>query len=125
MDTASPGACDATRELLAAGSLAPVPVLASYLLNDLDAIDGPCAIVFDDYHRIEPLSPVHDLMLRVLEHPPRQFRFVVLARQDPPFDLPSLRAGHRINEVRLQDLRFTAHETGEFLSATADLSVSD
>jgi LuxR family maltose regulon positive regulatory protein len=124
VDTVSPGACDATRELLAAGSLAPVPVLAGYLLNDLDAM-APCAIVLDDYHRIEPLSPVHELMIRMLEHPPAQFRLVVASRQDPSFDLPSLRAAHRINEVRLQDLRFTGHETSEFLSATTDISVSD
>jgi LuxR family maltose regulon positive regulatory protein len=123
--TASPGAFDATRELLQAASLAPVPTLAGYLLNDLDAINAPCGIVLDDYHRIDPASPVHDLMIRMLAHPPAQFRFVVLTRQDPPFELPSLRAGHRINDVRLQDLRFTGHETSEFLSATTDLSVSD
>ncbi len=125
VETVAPGACDATRELLAAGSLAPVPVLAGYLLNDLDAVDEATAIVLDDYHRIEPLSPVHDLLLRMLEHPPRRFRLVVVSRQDPPFDLPGLRAGHRLGEVRLQDLRFTAREMGEFLSAAAGLSVSD
>jgi len=125
VDTVRPGACDATHELLAAGALAPVPVLAGYLLNDLDAVKAVCGIVIDDYHVIDPLSPVHDLMLRMLEHPPAQFRFVVLTRQDPPFDLLSLRAGHRINEVRLQDLRFTGNETNEFLRATAGLSVSD
>jgi len=125
VDTVRPGACDATHELLAAGALAPVPVLAGYLLNDLDAINAVCGIVIDDYHAIDPLSPVHDLMLRMLEHPPSQFRSVVLTRQDPPFDLLSLRAGHRINEVRLQDLRFTENETNEFLRATAGLSVSD
>ena len=123
--TASPGAFDATRSLLQAASLAPVPTLAGYLLNDLDSINAPCGIVLDDYHRIDPASPVHDLMIRMLAHPPAQFRFVVLTRQDPPFDLPSLRAGHRINDVRLQDLRFTGHETSELLSATTDLSVSD
>jgi len=125
VDTVAPGACGATRELLAAGSLAPVPVLAGYLVNDLDAMDAPCSIVLDDYHRIDPLSPVHDLMTRMLEHPPAQFHMVVLTRQDPPFDLPSLRASHRINDLRLRDLRFTGHETSDFLSVSADLSVSD
>jgi LuxR family maltose regulon positive regulatory protein len=124
VDTVLPGACEATRDLLAAGSLAPVPTLATYLLNDLDGMDTPGAIVLDDYHTIDPLSPVQDLMFRMLEHPPRQFRFVVLTRQDPPFELPSLRAGQRINELRMRDLRFTGHETSEFLSVTADRSVS-
>ncbi|MCP3883692.1 MAG: transcriptional regulator, partial [Sulfitobacter sp.] len=125
VDTIAPGACNATRELLQAETAAPEPVLAAHLLNELDAIDAPCAIVLDDYHRIEILSPVHDLVFRILKHPPRQFRFVVLSRQDPPFDLMSLRAGHRIYEVRLLDLQFTEHETREFLSLTTDLSVRD
>ena len=120
-----PGACDATRELLQAASPLPIPVLASYLLNDLDAMDTRCAIVLDDYHRIEPLSPVQELMRRMLAHPPRKFRFIILTRHDPPFDLPSLRAGHCINDVRLQDLRFTATEMGEFLNATQNISISD
>ena len=42
-----------------------------------------------------------------------------------PFDLARLRVSQRINEVRVQDLRFTEPETGEFLSATIDLPVSD
>jgi LuxR family maltose regulon positive regulatory protein len=125
VDTVSPGTCDTTGELVAASPMCQVPVLASYLLNDLHTIGAPSAIVLDDYHKIDPLSPVQDLMLRMLEHPPQQFRFVVLTRQDPPFDLPSLRARHRINEVRLQDLRFTTPEMGEFLAATADLPVSE
>ncbi len=125
VDTVSPGACDATRELLDAGSLAPVPVLAGYLLNDLDAMEARCCMVLDDYHRIDTLSPVHDVMREILEHPPAQFNFVVTTRQDPPFDLPSLRAGHRVRELRLRDLRFTSQESREFLRATADVSVSD
>jgi LuxR family maltose regulon positive regulatory protein len=125
VDTATPGALEATRELLDAVSPLPIEVLASYLLNDLDAIDVPGAIVLDDYHSIGPMSPVHDLMGRMLEHPPRQFRFVVLTRRDPPFDLASLRAGHCIYEVRLQDLRFEALEIGEFLTAVVDLPISD
>ncbi|MCP3880227.1 MAG: transcriptional regulator, partial [Sulfitobacter sp.] len=125
VDTIAPGACNATRELLQAESVAPESVLAAYLLNELDAIDTMSAIVLDDYHRIETLSPVQDLMLRMLEHPPRRLRFIVLTRQDPPFDLSSLRAAHCIREVRLQDLRFTAQETRKFLSVSTGLSAPD
>ena len=120
-----PGACSATREFLQAASAPLVPVLASYLLNDLDAMDTPCAIVLDDYHRIEPLSPVQELMRRMLAHPPSRFRFIILTRHDPPLDLPNLRAGHCICDVRSQDLRFTATEIGEFWNLILDLSISD
>lgn len=125
VNTVVPRACVTTRELQEAASAPPISVLASYLLNDLDAIDTPCAIVLDDYHLIEPLSPVQELMHCILAHPPRQFRFIVITRHDPPLDLPSLRAGHRVNDVRLQDLRFSTTEVGEFFNITQDHSISD
>mgnify|MGYP001556971519 FL=1 len=125
LDDVAPGACKATQELLEAASPLPVPVLANYLLNDLDAMDTPCTLVLDDYHRIEALCPVQELMRRMLAHPPRKFRFIILTRHDPPLDLPSLRARHSVNDVRLQDLRFTANEIAEFLNAKQDFSISD
>ena len=125
LDDVAPGACKATQELLEAASPLPVPVLANYLLNDLDAMDTPCTLVLDDYHRIEALCPVQELMRRMLVHPPRQFHFIIITRHDPPLDLPSLRARHSVNDVRLQDLRFTANEIAEFLNAKQDFSISD
>ena len=125
LDDVLPDACKATQELLEAASLLPVPVVANYLLNDLDAMDTPCTMVLDDYHRIEALSPVQELMRRMLAHPPRKFHFIMLTRHDPPLDLPNLRARHSINDVRLQDLCFTANEIAEFLNVKQDLSISD
>jgi len=125
VDDVVPDACKATQELLEAASPLPVPVVANYLLNDLDAMDTPCTIVLDDYYRIDALSPVQELMRRMLAHPPRKFHFIIITRHDPPLDLPSLRAGHSINDVRLQDLRFTADEIAEFLNVKQDFSISD
>ena len=125
VDSVSPDACKSTGELVTAARAFHAPVLANYLLNDLDAIGAPFAIVLDDYHRIGQLSPVHDLLQQMLEHPPRQCRFVVVTRQDPPIDLPSLRAGHQILDVRLRDLRFTAAEIRDFLSSTTEVPLSD
>ena len=51
LDDVVPDACKATRELLEAAPALPVPVVANYLLNDLDAMDTPCTMVLDDYHR--------------------------------------------------------------------------
>jgi len=118
-------ACKATRGLLEAASPLPVPIVANYLLNDLDAMDTSCTVVLDDYYRIEALSPVQELMSRMLVHPPRQFHFIIMTRHDPSLDLPSLRARHSINDVRLQDLRFTANEIAEFLNAKQDFPISD
>ncbi|WP_455222785.1 LuxR C-terminal-related transcriptional regulator [Kaarinaea lacus] len=125
IDGVVPNACKASRDLLEAVSPLPVQVVANYLLNDLDAMDTLFTMVLDDYHRIEALSPVQELMRCMLVHPPRKFHFIILTRHDPPLDLASLRAGHSINDVRLQDLRFTATEIGEFLNVKQDFSIND
>lgn len=125
LDDVLPDACCATRELLEAASPLPIPVVANHLLNDLDTMNTPCTMVLDDYHTIEALSPVQELMGRMLAYPPRKFHFIVLTRHDPPLDLPSLRAAHSINDVRLQDLRFTATETSEFLNVKQGFSIND
>ena len=119
------GACKSTRELLKATSPLPVPVVANYLLNDLDAMGTPCTMVLDDYDRIEALSPVQELMRRMLAYPPRKFQLIMLTRHDPPLGLSSLRAAHRVNDVRLHDLRLTTTETGEFLNVRQDFTISD
>ena len=101
---------------------APVPsapelpstaVLAGHLLNELDALPGPWAIALDDYHRIDRASLVHELLGRLLEHPPRRVSLVLITRRDPPLPCASLRANGRLVEMRLHDLRFTAPETAE------------
>ncbi|MGB5379503.1 MAG: LuxR C-terminal-related transcriptional regulator, partial [Acidimicrobiia bacterium] len=89
------------------------------------ALGQPLAIVLDDYHRIQISSPVHDVMGRLLEHPSASVRLVLVTRRDPPLPFMSLLAGNQVAEVRLEDLRFTGRETAEFLSATAELAVSD
>ena len=125
--TVAEGACRATEELLQATELPPPSVLAGHLLNDFEALGQPLAIVLDDYHRIQISSPVHDLIGRLLEHPPSSVRLVLVTRRDPPLPFMSLLAGNQVAEVRLEDLRFTGGETAEFLSATAEaeLAISD
>jgi len=125
IDDVVPDACKASREILQAASPLSVPIVANYLLNDLDTMGAMCVLVLDDYHLIKTLSPVQELMRRMLAHPPRQFHFVILTRHDPPLDLASLRAADCINDVRLQDLRFTSTEIADFFNVKLDFSISD
>ncbi|MGB5342745.1 MAG: hypothetical protein WBO69_04030, partial [Thermoanaerobaculia bacterium] len=71
----------------------------------------------DDYHRIAPSSEIHELLRLLLEHPPQPLHLVLVTRRDPPLAMASMRASRQVDEVRLQDLRFTVTETAEFLSA--------
>ena len=123
--TVAAGACRVTEDVLRAPELPPASVLAGYLLNELEAIDQPLVIALDDYHRIASSSPVQDLIDRLLEHPPRSLRLVLITRRDPPLNLVSLLAGNQITEVRLEDLKFSSPETTEFLTSTAGLAISE
>ena len=120
-----PESCRETATLLHAANLPPVPVLARSLANELDVLDTPFVLVLDDYHRIAPSSTVHELFTQLLEHPPHPLRLVLTTRHDPPLGLSALRAGNRLRELRLQDLRFTESETAELLAMTAKIAVSE
>ncbi len=123
--TVEPTACTETEELLTAPVLPPVHVLADCLTNELDDMEPTLVLVLDDYERIAASSSVHELLGRVLEHPPHPLRFVLLTRRDPPLPLVGLRARNLVTEVTLDDLRFAKAEAASFLLAITGLATSD
>ena len=123
IQTSFPDACAQTEAMVMSPNPAPIPILGASLLNDLDAIDEEFVLVLDDYHRIESSSAVHDLMSFVLDHPPRSLCIVMATRRDPPVAMSSLRGKNLVNEIRLEDLRFTKAETAELLATVVDLPV--
>jgi LuxR family maltose regulon positive regulatory protein len=125
LEGVSPGACPEIRNLLSGPELAPIAVVGRHLINDLDAFDEPCVIVLDDYYRLEYASPVHELLEILLAYPPPGMRLVLITRIDPPLPLTRLRAGNRVAEIRLQDLRFTRSETTAFFSMQLDRRVTE
>jgi len=124
VQTAYPDACADTLALLNAPILPPMQALAGSLINELDAIDEPFILVLDDYHRIAA-PQVHELLGRLLQHPPRHLHLVIATRRDPPLSLAPMLARDRMTEVRLKDLEFTVPETATLLKQSLDLSVSD
>jgi LuxR family maltose regulon positive regulatory protein len=125
IDAESPGACRATQSLLLAPEPPPLAEVASYLINDLDDIDGPYVIALDDYHHLERSSLVHELIERLLAHPPPHLHIVLITRRDPPLPLARLRAANRVAEVRLRDLQFTGQETAYLVSTAVEGEVSE
>jgi LuxR family maltose regulon positive regulatory protein len=114
VQTVYPTACQDTLLQLQADELPSTKRLGGLLCNDLDAIGKEFILALDDYQRIRD-SDVHELMDFLLEHPPRGLHLTIMSRRDPPLSLGSLRAGHRMIEIRMQDLEFTADETAAFL----------
>jgi LuxR family maltose regulon positive regulatory protein len=103
-----------TWALVEAPTLPPAPVLARYLLNDLDQIEGPFILVLDDVHLIQEQA-IYDLLSELLRHPPPCVHLVLIGRRDPSLQIASLRARNQVTEIRTGDLRFTPQETAQLL----------
>ena len=116
VQTSFPDACTQTEGIIRSPNPVTVSMLGACLLNDLDAIDDEFVLILDDYHRIDRTSGVHELMSFVLDHPPPALSIVVATRRDPPLPMSSLRGKNLVNEIRLEDLRFTKSETAELLA---------
>jgi LuxR family maltose regulon positive regulatory protein len=125
IDSLFPGACRSTQALVEAPELPPIQTVHGHLSNELDGIETNYAIVLDDYHRIDSSSPVHELLGRLLEHPPQSLHLVLITRRDPPLPLLRLRARAQVNEVRLRDLRFSGTETTDLLATASKVRVSE
>jgi LuxR family maltose regulon positive regulatory protein len=79
--------------------------------------------VLDDYHLITERS-IHATLEYLLEHIPRSLQLVIVTRETPPLPLARLRARDQLREFHLDELRFTAKETGQFLNQIMGLNLS-
>jgi LuxR family maltose regulon positive regulatory protein len=117
-----PGAARETLAMLNAPELPSLRVLALSLINELDQIEKNFILVLDDYHVIHDKA-VQDLLIELLKHPPGPMHLVMAARRDPSMPLTTHRARSQMTEIRVQDLRFSAEETAEFLQAALDTPI--
>ena len=123
VQTNFPQACRKTLARLRADTPVNAAEITALLVNELDELEASLVLVLDDYHRINDQA-VHDLVGHLLEHKARPLHLVILTRHDPPLPLAVLRAHYFVNDIRLQDLRFTAPETADFLQQAAGFSLS-
>ena len=104
----------------------PIESVLVTLINEINAVEEPFALVLDDYHVIETPS-IHRAIDFLLSHRPPQMHLVVASRSDPPWPLARMRARGHLTELRASDLRFTSEEATAFLNQVMglDISVSD
>jgi len=94
------------------------------LINEISIIEEKFLIVLDDYHTID--SPQVDQSLDFLiEHQPTQMHLVITTREDPGIPLARLRGRGLCIELRAADLRFSNHETAEYLNRIMKLDLSE
>ena len=82
------------------------------------------ALILDDYHVISE-QQVHTTLAYVIEHLPDQLRIILATRADPPLPLALLRARNQVLEVRTDQLRCTAEETGAFFKEVMGIQLPD
>lgn len=114
-----PDSCIETTALLRAVTLPAVPVVAATLINDLQQIDERFIMVLDDYHAIRDPA-IHQLIERLLHHPPAHLQLVIITRRDPLLPLSRYRAQAQMAEIRTQQLRFTREEVAALLGQMLD-----
>jgi len=82
-------------------------VLSNLLLDSPEHF----VLILDDYHAITE-EQVHTTLSSLMEHFPPQLHIILATRTDPPLLLSLLRARGQMMEIRTDQLRCTAEETG-------------
>lgn len=101
-----------------------VPHLISALINELTTVTQDFTLVIDDYHLINTKT-IHEDVQMLLERLPAALHLVIISRVDPPWPLGKLRVRGELNELRLEDLRFTLEESATFLRQVMQLDLSN
>ncbi len=111
--------------LLALQSQQPLEteILVTGLINEIAKSDLSFFIVLDDYHVITD-PEIQQILLFLLDNQPAQLHLTISSRADPPWPLARLRARGEIEEIRVQDLRFTLKEATTFLNELMNLTLS-
>ncbi len=110
-----PGELTDVRAMLRSSEPRPIEDVTTVLLESLQALEQPVAVVLDDFHVI-----THADVLAGAEHliasASSPLTLVIATRVDPPWPLARLRASGRLAEIRTGDLRLTAPEASAMLS---------
>ena len=121
---ACPAAAENLEKFCDAQELPPPEAFADILSGDIDALDGPLAIVLDDYHTIES-TQVHQFVDALLPRRPQNFQIVLVSRRTPPLTLGRLRSQGLVADVRLRDLQFDKEVQRTLVAAVTDISLSE
>jgi LuxR family maltose regulon positive regulatory protein len=93
------------------------------LTAELEGLGEPIILVIDDLHELASTDAQRQLESLLARRPPH-LRVILATRHDPQLGLHRLRLAGELAELRGADLRFTAVETSELLTASG-IAVSD
>ena len=112
-----------TQQILETSSEINISRLLTSLINEISLFPKKIVLVLDDYHLIQNRN-IHNGMSFLIEHQPEQLHLVLGTRSDPLLPLSKIRAGGFLNELRVENLRFTVQEAAVFLNEVMGLDLS-
>ncbi|MGD9093849.1 MAG: LuxR C-terminal-related transcriptional regulator [Anaerolineales bacterium] len=112
-----------TLELLQSPQPSSTENILTALINEIAELQNPFLLILDDYHVISDRQ-VHRTVTYLIEYQPRQMHVILSTRADPPWPLSRYRGRGELNELRVNDLRFSVDETLTFLNEVMNLKLS-
>jgi LuxR family maltose regulon positive regulatory protein len=94
------------------------------LVYRLGTLDREAFLILDDYHLIHH-PDIHRMLGALLDHMPQHLHLILLTRSDPPLELARMRLSDQMDELRMEQLRFSAQEAEHFLQKSAGVRLSE
>ncbi len=123
LEQAFPGIGHKALSLLQSTISVSIEHIIILFINDLCMTEEHVVIVLDDYHLIES-EEVHRSLFFFLERMPNRVRLCIISRTNPPLTLGAYRAKGLLNEIGVQDLKFTEEEISAFWLQQMNISLS-
>lgn len=120
-----PNLADTIQTLLQSDSLHQLPgdILTATFINALAQEPAPLVLVLDDYHVIQN-ERIHAILIQLLARMPATFHIAITSRNEPPLELPRLRARGQITEIHMDTLGFSANESDNYLNTAMKLGLT-
>lgn len=94
------------------------------LINTLVNASHRVLLVLDEYEVITA-EAIHQALAFLINHCPPTLGLILTTRTNPPLPLARLRARHQLQEIGLDQLRFSSSEASQFLTDSMQVTVSD
>jgi LuxR family transcriptional regulator, maltose regulon positive regulatory protein len=124
IQTLFPDSCRKMEDAIGSASFPPTEVLATIMEDDINAIERDFFLVLDDYSYIHEME-IHDLLSRILRHPPHPMHLIITTRHDPPLPLVTMGAKRQMAEIRVPDLRFSVSEASILIRSLLDKEMDE
>ncbi len=122
IETLFPAGCRETLSLVEAQLPLPSAQLTDSLLAEIGDLPRSFVLILDDYHVLTN-PDIHTLVMRLIDHVPRQVHIIIGTRTDPPLPLSRWRLRGLLSEVRASDVRFDLIEARALLRQLLDVEI--